>query len=33
VTLFDLWDNGAGYIHGQPSRPREYAMTVKRNFE
>ena len=29
VTLFDLWDNGAGYIHGQPSRPREYAMTVK----
>jgi len=32
VTLFDLWDNGAGYIHGQPSRPREYAMTVKRNF-
>ena len=33
VTLFDLWDNGAGYIHGQPSRPREYAMTVKRNFQ
>ena len=32
VTLFDLWDNGAGYIHGQPSRPREFAMTVKRNF-
>jgi iron complex outermembrane recepter protein len=32
VTLFDLWDNGAGYIHGQPSRPREYAMTVKRSF-
>ena len=24
--------HGAGYIHGQPSRPREYAMTVKRNF-
>ena len=32
VTLFDLWSNGAGYIHGQPSRPREFAMTVKRNF-
>jgi hypothetical protein len=30
--LFDLWDNGAGYIHGQPSRPREYAMTIKRSF-
>ena len=32
LTKFDLWDNGAGYIHGQPSRPREYAMTVKRSF-
>ena len=24
VTLFDLW-GPAGYIHGQPSRPREWA--------
>jgi iron complex outermembrane receptor protein len=31
VTLFDLY-GPAGYIHGQPSRPREWAMTVKRNF-
>jgi iron complex outermembrane receptor protein len=31
VTLFDLY-GPAGYIHGQPSRPREYAMTVKRSF-
>jgi iron complex outermembrane receptor protein len=33
VTLFDLSSNAAGYIHGQPSRPREWAMTVKRSFE
>ena len=32
VTLFDLSTNAAGYIHGQPSRPREFAMSVKRNF-
>jgi iron complex outermembrane receptor protein len=32
VTLFDLSNNAAGYIHGQPSRPREFAMSVKRNF-
>ncbi len=31
VTLFDLW-GPAGYIHGQPSRPTEWAMSVKRNF-
>jgi iron complex outermembrane receptor protein len=31
VTLFDLF-GPAGYIHGQPSRPREWAMTVKRSF-
>jgi iron complex outermembrane receptor protein len=31
VTLFDLWDS-AGYIHGQPSRPREWAVSVKRSF-
>jgi iron complex outermembrane receptor protein len=32
VTLFDLSRNAAGYIHGQPSRPREWAMTVRRDF-
>jgi iron complex outermembrane receptor protein len=31
VTLFDLTPF-TGYIHGQPSRPREWAMTVKRSF-
>jgi iron complex outermembrane receptor protein len=31
VTLFDL-ASAAGYIHGQPSRPREWAMTVSRSF-
>jgi iron complex outermembrane receptor protein len=31
VTLFDLW-GPAGYIHGQPSRPREGALTFKRSF-
>jgi iron complex outermembrane recepter protein len=31
VTLFDLW-GPAGYIHGQPARPREAAMTFKRSF-
>ncbi len=31
VTLFDLM-SAAGYIHGQPSRPREWAMTFKRTF-
>ncbi|HZL92156.1 MAG TPA: TonB-dependent receptor [Vicinamibacterales bacterium] len=33
VTLFDLTGAAAGYIHGQPSRPREWAMSLKRNFE
>ena len=32
VTLFDLSREAAGYIHGQPSRPREWAMTVRRDF-
>jgi len=32
VTLFDLSRNAAGYIHGQPSRPREWAMSFKRSF-
>jgi iron complex outermembrane recepter protein len=31
VTLFDLWTS-TGYIHGQPSRPREAAITFKRSF-
>jgi iron complex outermembrane recepter protein len=31
VTLFDLW-GPAGYIHGQPSRPREWALTNRRSF-
>jgi len=33
VTLFDLTGGGSGYINGQPGRPREWAMTFKRNFE
>jgi iron complex outermembrane receptor protein len=33
VTLFDLTGAAAGYIHGQPSRPREWAMTIRRNFD
>jgi iron complex outermembrane recepter protein len=32
VTLFDLTGAAAGYIHGQPSRPREWALGVRRNF-
>jgi iron complex outermembrane recepter protein len=32
VTLFDLTGGAAGYIHGQPSRPREWAMNFKRSF-
>jgi iron complex outermembrane receptor protein len=31
VTLFDLW-GPVGYVHGQPGRPREWALTFKRNF-
>jgi iron complex outermembrane receptor protein len=31
VTIFDLL-GPAGYIHGQPGRPREYAVTLKRSF-
>jgi len=33
VTLFDLSNAAAGYIHGQPSRPREFALSFRRNFE
>jgi iron complex outermembrane recepter protein len=32
VTLFDLTGGAAGYIHGQPSRPREWAMNFRRSF-
>ena len=31
ATIFDLL-GPAGYIHGQPGRPREYAVTLKRSF-
>jgi iron complex outermembrane receptor protein len=31
VTLFDLW-GPVGYVHGQPGRPREYALSVNRSF-
>jgi iron complex outermembrane receptor protein len=31
VTLFDLW-GPVGYVHGQPGRPREYALTIRRDF-
>jgi iron complex outermembrane receptor protein len=33
VTLFDLTSSASGYINGQPSRPREWAMSIKRNFQ
>lgn len=32
VTLFDLTSNAAGYVHGQPGRPIEWALSVKRRF-
>lgn len=32
LTLFDLTGAAAGYVHGQPGRPLEYAITIKRNF-
>jgi iron complex outermembrane receptor protein len=32
VTMFDLSPPAAGYVHGQPSRPFEWAITVKRRF-
>jgi len=31
VTLFDLW-GPTGYVHGQPGRPSEWALSVKRSF-
>ena len=31
VTLFDLW-GPVGYVHGQPGRPAEYALTINRSF-
>jgi iron complex outermembrane receptor protein len=32
VTLFDLRGAGAGLDKAQPGRPREWAVTVKKNF-
>jgi iron complex outermembrane receptor protein len=32
LTLFDLSNNAAGYINGQPGRPEEWAITFTRNF-
>ena len=32
LTLFDLTTAGAGVATGQPGRPREWAVTVKKNF-
>ena len=32
LTLFDLTGAGAGIVSGQPGRPREWALTVKKNF-
>jgi iron complex outermembrane receptor protein len=31
VTLFDLW-GPVGYVHGQPGRPAEYALSINRSF-
>ena len=31
VTLFDLWDAN-GYVDGQPGRPIEWALSIKRRF-
>ena len=32
VTSFDLIGAGAGLVGGQPGRPREWALTVKKTF-
>jgi len=32
LTIFDLTGAAAGYIHGQPGRPFEWAISVKRRF-
>jgi len=32
VTLFDLTGAASGYVHGQPGRPIEWAISVKRRF-
>jgi iron complex outermembrane receptor protein len=31
VTLFDLW-GPVGYVHGQPGRPREWGVSMRRSF-
>jgi iron complex outermembrane receptor protein len=30
LTIYDLYDMGTGYINGQPGRPIEWAVTIKR---
>ncbi|MEH3107019.1 MAG: TonB-dependent receptor [Sphingomonas fennica] len=32
LTSFDLTDAGSGIVNGQPGRPREWAVTVKKRF-
>ena len=32
LTLFDLSSNAAGYVDGQPGRPMEWAVSIKRRF-
>jgi len=32
ISKFDLTGAGAGAIAGDPGRPREWAVTVKKNF-
>jgi len=32
LTKFDLTGAGAGFVSGQPGRPREWAVTIQRNF-
>lgn len=29
LTIYDLWD-AAGYVNGQPAKPREWALSIKR---
>ena len=32
LTSFDLTGAGAGFVAGQPGRPREWAVSVKKSF-
>ena len=32
LTLFDQTVGGQGYVTGQPGRPREWAVSVKKQF-